>query len=60
VSPARADQQELTVRAGVTGERDTAIQALTPDPLVGDAGSARAILDDAVLTHTPFLDRFRC
>jgi alpha-galactosidase len=59
VLSARADQQELTVRAGVTGERDTAIQALTLDPLVGDAGTARAILDDAVLAHTPFLDRFQ-
>jgi alpha-galactosidase/6-phospho-beta-glucosidase family protein len=57
---ARADQQELTVRAAVTGERDTALQALTLDPLVGDAGTARAILDDAVLAHAPFLDRFRC
>jgi alpha-galactosidase/6-phospho-beta-glucosidase family protein len=59
VLSARADQQELTVRAGVTGERETAIQALTLDPLVGDAGTARAILDDAVLAHTPFLDRFQ-
>jgi alpha-galactosidase/6-phospho-beta-glucosidase family protein len=58
VLTARADQQELTVRAGVTGERDTAIQALTLDPLVGDAGTARAILDDAVLAHAPVLDRF--
>jgi alpha-galactosidase/6-phospho-beta-glucosidase family protein len=56
---ARADQQELTVRAAVTGERDTALQALTLDPLVGDAGTARAILDDAVLAHTPYLDRFK-
>jgi alpha-galactosidase/6-phospho-beta-glucosidase family protein len=56
---ARADQQELTVRAAVTGDRDTAIQALTLDPLVGDAGTARAILDDAMLAHTPYLDRFK-
>jgi alpha-galactosidase len=59
VLSARADQQELTVRAAVTGERDTALQALTLDPLVGDAGTARAILDEAVLAHTPFLDRFK-
>ncbi|HEY0537538.1 MAG TPA: hypothetical protein VGD53_04180 [Actinoallomurus sp.] len=59
VLSARAEQQELTVRAAVTGERDTALQALTLDPLVGDAGTARAILDDAVLAHTPFLDRFK-
>jgi alpha-galactosidase len=30
------------------------------DPLVGDARTARAILDDAVLAHAPFLDSFRC
>jgi alpha-galactosidase len=55
---ARVDQQELTVSAAITGERDTAIQALTLDPLVGDATTATAILDDAVLAHAPLLDRF--
>jgi alpha-galactosidase/6-phospho-beta-glucosidase family protein len=55
---ARVDQQELTVHAAITGERDTAIQALTLDPLVGDAGTATAILDTAVRAHTPYLDRF--
>jgi alpha-galactosidase len=55
---ARVDQQELTVRAAVTGSRDTAIQALTLDPLVGDARTATAILYDAVRSHAPFLDRF--
>ncbi|GAB2857613.1 alpha-glucosidase/alpha-galactosidase [Actinoallomurus bryophytorum] len=59
VLSARAGQQELTVRAAVTGERDTALQALTLDPLVGDAGTARAILDDAVLAHAPYLDGFK-
>jgi alpha-galactosidase len=58
VLSARVDQQELTVRAALTGDRDTAIQALTLDPLVGDARTATAILDDAVHAHTPFLDRF--
>jgi alpha-galactosidase len=58
VLAARADQQELTVRAAVTGARDTAVQALTLDPLVGDAATATAILDDAVRAHAPFLDRF--
>jgi alpha-galactosidase/6-phospho-beta-glucosidase family protein len=58
VLSARVDQQELTVRAAITGERDTAIQALTLDPLVGDARTATAILDDAVRAHAPFLDRF--
>lgn len=55
---ARVDQQELTVDAAVTGSRDTAIQALTLDPLVGDARTATAILADAVRAHAPYLDRF--
>lgn len=58
VLSARVDQQELTVRAAVTGERITAIQALTLDPLVGDARTATAILDDAIGAHAPLLDRF--
>jgi alpha-galactosidase/6-phospho-beta-glucosidase family protein len=58
VLSARVDQQELTVHAAITGERATAIQALTLDPLVGDATTAAAILDDAVVAHAPFLDRF--
>ncbi|WP_329237431.1 hypothetical protein OG417_34020 [Actinoallomurus sp. NBC_01490] len=58
VLAARAGQQELTVRAAVSGDRDTAVQALTLDPLVGDASTARAILDDAVVAHAPLLDRF--
>jgi alpha-galactosidase len=57
---ARVDQQELTVRAAVDGDRATAIQALTLDPLVGDARTATSILDDAVHAHAPFLDRFAC
>jgi alpha-galactosidase len=60
VLTARADQQELTVQAGVTGDRDAALQALTLDPLVGDARTAAAILDGAVLAHAPCLDRFAC
>lgn len=58
VLSARVDQQELTVRAALSGSRDTAIQALTLDPLVGDARTATAMLDDAVRAHAPFLDRF--
>jgi alpha-galactosidase len=58
VLTARADQQELTVQAAVSGDREVAVQALTLDPLVGDAGTAAAILDDAVHAHAPYLDRF--
>jgi alpha-galactosidase/6-phospho-beta-glucosidase family protein len=55
---ARAEQQELTVRAAVTGSRETALQALALDPLVPDAACAASMLDDAVVAHAPALDRF--
>lgn len=55
---ARADQQELTVRAALSGDRETAVLALTLDPLVQDARTATSILDDAVAAHAPLLDRF--
>lgn len=60
VLTARADQQEPTVRAGVRGERDTALRTPTLAPLVGDLRTATAILDDAVRAHTPYLGRFAC
>ena len=55
---ARAEQQELTVRAAVTGEREVAIDALTEDPLVPDRATAVQLLDEAVVAHAPALDRF--
>ena len=54
----RASQQELTVRAAVSGDRTLALQALALDPLVPDPATAVAILDDAVVAHRPLLDRF--
>ncbi|MET3804141.1 alpha-galactosidase [Nakamurella sp. UYEF19] len=58
VLSARAQQQELTVQAALTGSRATAIQAMALDPLVTDTATATAILDDAVVAHAPALDRF--
>jgi alpha-galactosidase len=54
----RAEQQELTVRAAVTGDRGMAVQALALDPLVPDAACASSMLDEAVVAHAPTLDRF--
>jgi alpha-galactosidase len=54
----RAEQQELTVRAAVTGERELALEALTADPLVPDRATAVSILDEGVVAHGPALDRF--
>ena len=58
VLTARAAQQELTVRAALTGDRRLAIQAIALDPLVPDPTTAAAVLDDAVVAHAPLMDRF--
>lgn len=58
VLTARAEQQELTVQAALTGDRRLAIQALVLDPLTPDPATAEAILDDAVKVHRPLLDTF--
>jgi alpha-galactosidase len=55
---ARAQQQELTVQAAVTGIRELALDALTSDPLVPDRATAESVLDQAVVAHAPLLDRF--
>jgi alpha-galactosidase len=55
---ARAQQQELTVQAAVTGIRELALDALAGDPLVPDRATAVSVLDEAVRAHAPRLDRF--
>jgi alpha-galactosidase/6-phospho-beta-glucosidase family protein len=58
VLTARAQQQEITVRAALTGDRELALQALVLDPLVPGLAVATAILDDAVKAHGSVMDRF--
>jgi alpha-galactosidase len=58
VLTARSLQQELVVDAAVTGSRSLALQALTLDPLVPDAATAEAILDDAIAADRDRLGRF--
>lgn len=48
VLTARANQQELIVRAAVSGSRMLALQALVLDPLVPDSEIAGKILEDAI------------
>jgi alpha-galactosidase len=55
---ARADQQELIVKAAITGDRATALQALVLDPLVPDSATALSILDDAILADPAHLTGF--
>ncbi|MFL6027026.1 MAG: hypothetical protein ACJ72K_08820 [Friedmanniella sp.] len=58
VLTARAEQQEITVQAALSGSRELALQALALDPLVPGPAVATAILDDAVEVHGPVLGRF--
>ncbi|MET0695675.1 MAG: hypothetical protein ABWY56_17210 [Propionibacteriaceae bacterium] len=59
VLTARSQQQEITVQAAVTGDRELALQALALDPLVPSPAVAESILDDAIAAHGAVLDRFR-
>jgi alpha-galactosidase len=55
---ARARQQELTVEAALSGDRNFALQALLADPLVPSVEAAERMLGDALEAHAPFLPRF--
>jgi alpha-galactosidase/6-phospho-beta-glucosidase family protein len=55
---ARSRQQELTVDAALTGDRQLAMQALLADPLVPTVEAATAMLDDALAAHARFLPQF--
>jgi len=50
--------EELTVEAGVHGDYDKALQALTIHPLVGTTSLAKAILDEILEKNKPFLPQF--
>ncbi|GAB3247389.1 family 4 glycosyl hydrolase [Kineosporia babensis] len=59
VLTARAQQQEITVQAALSGSRELALQALVLDPLVPGLAVAESILDDASNAHGAAMDRFR-
>jgi alpha-galactosidase len=50
--------QGLVVEAGVTGDREAALQAMALDPLVPDMNTARALLDELLTVHAPYLPQF--
>ena len=49
--------EDLTVQAAVEGSYDKALLALVTHPLGPDAGRARAVLDDILMTHNIQLDK---
>lgn len=49
---------EMVVDTAVTGDRNLALQTLLMDPMVGDIGRARVILDDYLKTFAAYLPQF--
>jgi alpha-galactosidase len=54
----RAEQQELTVEAALSGDRRVALQALAADPLIGSLEQAGAILEDLLREQRDWLPQF--
>ena len=50
---------ERVVDAAVSGDRALALQCLLLDPMIGDIGRARAVLDDYLTTFAEYLPQFR-
>lgn len=50
--------EQLTVRAAMTGDRDTALWALTTHPLVGDYDVARPLLENILEANQAYLPLF--
>ena len=50
--------EEMTVQAAVSGDYNTALHALTINPLVGDVTLAKSVLDDLIEAHKEFLPKF--
>ncbi len=49
---------EMAVEAGVTGDREIALQSLALDPMVDDARVARNLLDDYLTAFKEYLPQF--
>lgn len=50
--------EQLTIEAAVTGDRDTALLAMTVNPLVSDDYTAKEILDELFEAHKEYLPQF--
>jgi alpha-galactosidase len=49
---------EMVVDAAVSGDRQTALQALLLDPMINDIKRAQAILDDYLTAFADYLPQF--
>jgi alpha-galactosidase/6-phospho-beta-glucosidase family protein len=50
--------QEATVQAGLTGDRDLAFRTFVNDPLVASQADARALFDEMFEAHSAYLPQF--
>jgi len=55
----RIMQQELTVDAALTGDRNLALQALLADPMIPSIEVAENLLDDLLKAHADYLPQFK-
>ncbi|MDD2971330.1 MAG: 6-phospho-beta-glucosidase [Lachnospiraceae bacterium] len=51
--------EQLTIKAAMTGDYATALQALTIHPLVPSATAAKSMLDDILMENSNYLPAFR-
>jgi 6-phospho-beta-glucosidase len=51
--------EQLTIKAAITGDYDTAMQALTLNPLVKKGKITKAVLDEILRVNKPFLYRWK-
>ena len=52
------DQMELTVEAGVTGNRNLVLQAMLLDPVIDSVHNAEQTLDEMLKVNAPYLPQF--
>jgi alpha-galactosidase len=52
------DQMELTVEAGITGDRNLVLQAMLLDPVVDNVAVAERVLDEMLRAHAQYLPQF--
>ena len=52
------EQMELTVEAGVFGDRNLVLQAMLLDPVVDSLTTAERILEDMLKVNAPYLPQF--
>jgi alpha-galactosidase len=50
---------QLCVDSAVEGSREKALQCLLLDPVIGDIGTARRILDDYLVTYREYLPQYQ-